>query len=575
MGETEASCAGAQAAREPASGQPACGQSASRDPAQGQLYSTRPPGGSRRQFLIGAAAAGIAGTGAVLGARYLAGSRGAASLPPAKRAAVAGTAILTAATTGPTSRDWTALRNRLSSHKLIRPGESGYTQAKELFEPRFDSLAPAGLAYCRDAADVATCLAFVQQFGLPVRVRSGGHSYAGWSSVTGGLVIDVSLINSFRTGTGTVTVGTGLDLLHFYDKLAANGLAVPGGSCPTVGIAGLTLGGGVGVLSRQLGLSCDNLRSVQMVTADGSVLECDSTRNSDLFWACQGGGGGNFGVATSFTFNTHSLSEIVLFFLTWPWSSAADVLDAWQSWVPTRPDALWSNMHLSAPFGGAPGISLGGTFVGSASTAASHVTDLIKKVGSEPNSYFLNPESYLNVMLVEAGCSTIPLNACHTGPGGQLVRVPSYAKSDFFTKKLDAAGISAVLDGIDGLQDIAGTSGGAGTIAFDACGGVMNKLSPTATAFVHRDSLFLAQYSTVWTWPGTASGVASQHDWLKSYYKSVHPHASGQAYQNYIDPDLTGWQQAYYGVNYERLTEVKATYDPHNLFKFPQSIQLG
>jgi FAD/FMN-containing dehydrogenase len=535
-----------------------------------------PPAASRRQFLIGAGAAGVAGAGAVWVSRYAGGTRLARSAVSGLRAGrgASGRPVwLLAATAGPTDADWTALRNDLSSHKLIRPGESGYTQAKELFEQRFDSLEPSGIAYCRTPADVTTCLSFVTTFKLPVRARSGGHSYAGWSSVTGGLIIDVSLMNSFSYGKGTVTVGTGLDLIHFYDKLAAKGLAVPGGSCPTVGIAGLTLGGGAGVLTRELGLTSDNLRSVRMVLADGSVQDCDSANNSDLYWACRGGGGGNFGVATSFTFNTHNLKELVLFFLVWPWSHAAKVVDAWQSWVPTRPDALWSNMHLSAPFGGAPGISVGGTYVGSASAATGHVNDLIKRVGSGPTTNFLRLETYLNVMLVEAGCSTIPLNACHTGSGGSLSRVPSYAKSDFFSKKLDAAGISAVVSGIERLAHIRGASGGAGTLAFDACGGAMNRVSPTATAFVHRDSLFLGQYSTVWNWPGSTSGVANQRDWLSSYYKSVHPHANGQAYQNYVDPDLSDWEHAYYGQNYDRLTQVKAKYDPANLFTFPQSIK--
>jgi FAD/FMN-containing dehydrogenase len=175
-------------------------------------------------------------------------------------------------------------------------------------------------------------------------------------------------------------------------------------------------------------------------------------------------------------------------------------------------------------------------------------------------------------MLVEAGCATIPLGACHTGAGGQLARVPAFAKSDFFTKPLNRRGIRALLSGIEKLGAIRGAQGSSGSIAFDALGGAVNRVHPTATAFVHRDALFLAQYYTSWQWPGTRSGVANQHSWLRSYYNSLHPHASGQAYQNYIDPELTDWQQAYYGANYPRLTQVKAKYDPGNLFSFPQSI---
>jgi FAD/FMN-containing dehydrogenase len=514
----------------------------------------------------------LAMTGAALGTAALVPHSGAGSgiARIAKRHPEAAWPAGTAAG-GPTPADWAALRSRLSSHDLVRPGQRTYKTAKELFDPRFDSLRPAGIAYCRTARDVAACLSFASTFKVPVRARSGGHSYAGWSSVTGGLVVDVTRMDSFAVPrSGTVRVGTGMGLIDFYQHLAARGLAVPGGSCPTVGIAGLALGGGVGVLSRLYGLTSDALESVQIVTANGSVLTCDSGHHSDLFWACRGGGGGNFGVTTSFTFRTHRLRKLILFFLSWPWSHAARVVDGWQSWAPHAPDALWSNMHLSAAPGGAPQIGVGGTYVGSVAGAAAQLKKLYAEVGSRPSSSFLQQEPYLNAMLVEAGCSELTVPQCLAGPGG--TRVPAYAKSDFFTAKLDAAGINALLKGIEQLRHVHGTAGGVGAIAFDAFGGAINRVKPAATAFVHRNSLFLAQYSTSWRSPGSTSGVANQHAWLRSFYASLHPHASGQAYQNYIDPDLTNWRQAYYGQNYARLAAVKAKYDPHGLFSFPQGI---
>jgi len=470
---------------------------------------------------------------------------------------------------GPSPSDWKALRRRLSTHALSLPGDASYHKARELFDPRFDRLMPAGIAYCGGHADVSACLSFATKFGLPVRARAGGHSYAGWSSVTGGLVIDVSRISHFAPGSGTVTVGTGIDLITLYGHLAALGLAVPGGSCPTVGLAGLALGGGVGVLSRQLGLTCDNIESLRIVTADGSVLTCDSTQHSDLFWACRGGGGGNFGVATSFTLRTHRLGSLVRFFLRWPWSKAAEVVGAWQSWAPAAPDALWSNMHLSAAFGGAPQVSVGGTYLGSVAGARRLLGHLYGKVGSAPSLAIVESQSFLDVMLIEAGClPTGSVRLCRT----QAKRVPFFAKSDFFTTRLSASGIAVLLAGIERLASIAGASGGAGSIAFDAFGGAINKVPAGATAFVHRDALFLAQYYTGWNFPGSPAGVARQHDWLRSFYADLHPHASGQAYQNYIDPDLTNWRQAYYGANYARLSAVKAKYDPAGLFRFPQAI---
>ena len=161
---------------------------------------------------------------------------------------------------------------------------------------------------------------------------------------------------------------------------------------------------------------------------------------------------------------------------------------------------------------------------------------------------------------------------CNTKPGGVLPRVPSFAKSDFFSERLSAAGIRVLLEGIERAGTIHdGPAGGAAAIAFDALGGAVNRVHPQATAFVHRDALWGTQYSTSWT-AGSSSGVDQAHAWLRSYYAQVHPHSNGQAYQNYIDPDLKNWRQAYYGANYARLARIKKRYDPTNFFNFPQSI---
>jgi hypothetical protein len=531
------------------------------------------PRSSRREFLIGAGTASVAAVGAGYLTRTLRGTK----LPepktvPSTRVAVARPPRVTPK---PTRADWAALRRYLSTGRLLRPRENGYGEARQLFEPRFDSLEPAAIAYCQTAADVAACLTFVRKFGLAVRVRSGGHSYAGWSTVAGGFVIDVSPMNYVSFTDAAVTVGAGVDLIHFYAALAAKGVAVPGGSCPTVGIAGLALGGGIGPLSRFYGTTSDNLTGTQLVTANGDELTCDDTSYGDLFWACRGGGGGNFGVTTSLTFRTHRLRRLCVFNLTWPWASAARVVTAWQSWAPSAPDNLWSTIRLFASFGGIPALTVTGTYVGRLHGAARHLDALYGRVGSGPATASVGQESYLNAMLLEADCSAIPLHACNIGPGGHLARVPSFAKSDFFTSPLTIGGIQALLSGIEQVRGITGAAGGRGSITLDACGGAMNASNPAATAFVHRDALFLAQYSTDWTSPGRRSGVMSQHGWLRSYYDALHRHASGQAYQNYVDPDLTDWQHAYYGANYPWLTLVKTRFDPANVFRFPQSIQPG
>lgn len=475
---------------------------------------------------------------------------------------------------GPTNADWEALRKKLSTRTLSRPGDRSYPLAHQLFDPRFDSLHPQGIAYCGKPADVSTCLAFVKKFKLRFRVRSGGHSYAGWSSLDGGLVIDVSKMNQFRVGNGTVTVGAGLDLIHLYQNLAAHGLAIPGGSCPTVGLAGLALGGGIGVLSRQFGLTCDAIESVQIVTADGSVLTCDGTQHTDLLWASKGGGGGNFGVTTSFTLRTQQLSGLVVFFLQWPFTAASRVIDAWQSWAPTGPHELWSNMHLSSGFRGGPGptISVGGTWLGTVNGANNKaINPLVNMIGVTPSFRSATRMNFLDAMLYEAGCFGKTVPQCNTMPSGQLPRVPSFAKSDFFSKRLPPAGIRAAINAIERAGGVSGPSGGGAAIAFDALGGAVNQVRPQDTAFVHRDALWDIQYSTSWN-AGATFGVGNAHAWLRGAYTDVHKYANGQAYQNYIDPDLKNWRQAYYAGNFARLLRIKHRYDPTNLFHFPQSI---
>jgi FAD/FMN-containing dehydrogenase len=370
-------------------------------------------------------------------------------------------------------------------------------------------------------------------------------------------------------------VGAGTRLIDFYSELAAKGRAIPGGSCPTVGIAGLVLGGGVGVTARAYGLTCDKLASLNIITANGQALTASPSSHSDLYWACRGGGGGNFGIATWFQFNTVPAPSPVLFFLSWPWSKAAKVIAAWQSWAPNAPDALWSNLHLAAaPGGRTPTIQVGGCYLGSITGAHNLIEQLYGKVGSNATGYHLNQYSYLNAMLFEAGCKN-GLTACHLPwyqSGGTLTRQPQFAKSAYFSKPLSSAGIATLLRGVTNLQSVRGAAGGVGGVAFDALGGQVNRVSPTATAFVHRNALFGAQYTTDWNNGAAAAGINNQHAWLRSFWSSMQPYANGQAYQNYIDPDLTNWSAAYYAQNYAQLQKVKKTYDPTRLFNFPQAI---
>jgi len=547
----------------------------------------RHPGGpNRRRFLLLAGGTVAVGTAGALTLAAEAGHRAPAAGVGGGEPAGRGTTPSQAHSSGPPrAADWAALASRLSTAELVRPGNARYGSARRLFDPKFDDRRPAGIAYCAKPDDVSACLDFARRFGVPIAARSGGHSYGGWSS-TRGLIIDVSKMSGVLIDRAdrTARVGSGTLLIDLYASLAEAGLAVPGGSCPTVGVAGLALGGGVGVVGRLYGLTCDNIRAVQIVTAEGTVRECSAAREPELFWACRGGGGGSFGVVTAFTFGTHPAPELVLFFLRWPWSEAAAVLSAWQSWAPFAPDQLWSNLHLAAEPGGVtPSITVGGTFAGDVGTAQALLDRLYAAAGSDPASVFIRAEPYLSAMLVEAGCADLSLSQCHLPSqhlAGILGRPPEYAKSDFFTVALPLRGISTLLAAVERMQRVAGAPGAAGGVALDAFGGAINRVDPAATAFVHRRALFLVQYSTTWTpQPGATAGsgtpaVARQRAWLRTCHAAMRPFASGEAYQNYADPDLADWQSAYYGANYPALQRVKAGVVPANLFRFPQSIGL-
>jgi FAD/FMN-containing dehydrogenase len=475
----------------------------------------------------------------------------------------------------PTNADWKQLAASLDG-TLARPGTKGYLSASHVFDPKFDSVHPQAIAMCRSVADVQRSIGFARDHETPIAARSGGHSYGGYS--TGhGLVVDVTPLSRVEVdaAAGTAVVGAGARLIDLYAATAAHGVAIPGGSCPTVGIAGLALGGGQGVIGRKFGLTCDSLIAAQVVTADGSLLRCDDRHNADLYWACRGGGGGNFGIVTSFTFRTYPLNELTLFTLDWPWSAADDVLGAWQSWGPNAPDEAWSDCHLVWRSTSGPVISVNGAFVGTAAELAPLLAQLTTAVGAQPSGTFVRTMPFLEAMMVEAGCAGKSVAQCHLptqNAAGTLARESSLARSDLYDVPLSNSAISVMVDAVAARSAdpiLADSNGG---ILIDAMGGAIDRVSPTATAFVHRSSLFLAQYFV--TLPPTASHavVSRNQKWLDGLWEALRPDVSGFAYQNYIDPALRDWQRAYYGRNLGRLTKVKQTYDPQDLFHFAQSI---
>ncbi|MGF7238219.1 MAG: FAD-binding oxidoreductase [Frankia sp.] len=529
----------------------------------------RPGAVDRRLFLRGAAAAGLAASAAACSSSASASGR---PRPTGSSAAPAATATRASASPSATPADWSELGRQLGG-RLVRPGDAAYPQALQLFDPRFDAIRPAGIAYAGSAADVAAGLRFSASTGVPLAVRSGGHSYAGYSSGPG-LVLDVTRLATVtpRAG-GTATVGAGARLVDVYSTLAAAGVSIPAGSCPTVGIAGLALGGGQGVVGRKYGLTSDRMIGAEVVLASGETVRVDENHDADLFWALRGGGGGNFGVVTSFTFATHPTRSLALFSYRWDWSHASEVLGAWLGWAPFAPDELWSNCVLSAAGGTTPRISVSGVYVGSSDAAAPVVRRLLGGVGAAPVSSFLADRGYLPAMLIEAGCAGMTVPACHLptqNPAGTLSRVAQLAASDYVNAPLSTAGRAAVTAGIERRSATPGAGGGA--IAFDSYGGAINRVSPSSTAFVHRGALACIQYTAGYSTSASATSKKTNAAWLADFHTSMRPYVDGYAYQNYIDANLPDWQHAYYGANADRLKRVKREYDPRGLFHFAQAI---
>ena len=268
-----------------------------------------------------------------------------------RSAAVAGVAALPAWVRTPIAATFDGpvrKLGRLLDGDVIAAGSARYGSARLLWDTRFDRLKPRAIAYCANSADVERIVRWARSERIHVVPRSGGHSYAGYSSGNGVVVADVSRLDNVKVSGARATVGAGAKLIGVYSALSKHGVTVPGGSCPSVGIAGLALGGGIGYSSRRFGTTADNVTRLQIVTADGELRVGDASHNADLFWACRGGGGGNFGIATEFTFATHPVSTVSTYSIEWPWAQAAPALAAWQQFAPHAPDTLFSVLDLIA-----------------------------------------------------------------------------------------------------------------------------------------------------------------------------------------------------------------------------------
>jgi len=511
------------------------------------------------------------------GALVLASPPLAALVAACTRATSASTTTTPPTTSPPTSTvsvsaklPWDELAASLDG-RLIRPGTPGYPIARLGYDPRFDDVRPRAVVMATTSRDVARTVLFARDHDLAFAARCGGHSYGGYS-LSDGIVIDVSEMATLRTGAGTATIGAGARVIDVAAGVAATGAVIPVGTCATVGISGLTLGGGQGVVGRRFGLTCDSLRSATVVLADGRIVTCDAANESDLFWALRGAGGGNFGVVTSFTFSSHALAGITAFSLSWPWSDAEDVVAAWQTWGPGAPAALWSSCRTRWIPGAGPTVSVSGAWSSSPSALASHLDELAAASRHAPSRSTVTM-SPLDAAKYFGGCSSYSIDECRlTEQGGRLAREGSLAKSDFFDRAIGAAVVRAALDLIDSRGSAAALAPQTAGVLFDAWGGRIAAVAPDATAFPHREAAFLAQEFVTFHGPITDATLAANDRWLTTLWRALRPAASGFAYVNYIDPELRGWLHAYYGDNLTRLVDAKRRYDPDDVFRFAQSI---
>jgi FAD/FMN-containing dehydrogenase len=508
----------------------------------------------RRRFVALAAVGGAAAVGLPLAGLRRAGPA------DARTAAVTGGAHTTAPaggahTTAAAGVDYPALKRALTG-RLLRPGDTGYDAAAQPFNAALGTRKPAAIARVATAADVSATIRRVRGRGVPLAARSGGHSYAGFSTPDHGVVVDLAALRNVTVrADGTAVVGAGARLIDVYATLAAHGRALPGGSCATVGIGGSTLGGGIGVVARAYGLTCDHLRAATVVTADGEIRAVDGNRDADLFWALRGGGGGNGGIVTDFTFTTVPAPTVTIFSLHFPAARSARVLQAWSAWVDAAPHHLSALCAVTAA--ATPTNRVTGTWTGPPAALAAQLADLIAAVGADPTSRVTHTYDYLSAMKYFAGCLNETVAACHpaSSPGGTLSREAFRAASRMLKNRLSQATADRIVDLLHRQRGM--------VLLFDSLGGQVGTVSPTETAFAHR-----AAQASVQVYSGNAGAGAA----VVAVQQALAPLVGSGAYVNYLNPAQQDWATAYYGANLPRLRRVIRHYDPDSVFTFAQSV---
>jgi FAD/FMN-containing dehydrogenase len=436
--------------------------------------------------------------------------------------------------------------------RAVSRDDADYEEVRSIWNAMIDTR-PSLIARCSGPADVARCVTFAREHGVLISVRGGGHNIAGSSLAEDGLTIDLSTLRDVevRPDGGTVRVAPGATLGDLDAATAPHGLAVPTGINSTTGVAGLTLGGGFGWLSRRLGLTVDSLLSADVVTADGRLVTCDAERMPDLFWALRGGGG-NFGVVTSFTFRAHEVGpELLCGLVVQPFDDAAEVVRFYREFSGSEPDGLstWMVLRHAPPLPFLPEEIHGEmvvvfAFVHSGDPAeGERLVKPLREWGSPAGEH-------VGVMPFAAFQQAFdPLLT----PGAR-----NYWKSHNFSELTDA--------GLDLVLEYAGRLPSAESEIFLAhVGGASNRVAADATAYPHRDTEYVMNVHTRWQ---DAERDAACVGWAREFWDATAAEAEAGVYVNFVSEAKDEAQvRASYGGNYERLAAIKRTYDPENLFR--------
>lgn len=442
--------------------------------------------------------------------------------------------------------------------QVLAPGGSGYEEARRVWNARFDRR-PGAIVRCMDAADVKKAVDVARERHLLVAVRSGGHDYAGNSMCEDGVVIDLSAMNAVTVDAHarTVRVGPGARWADVDHAAQAQGLVTVGGTVSTVGVAGFTLGGGLGHLSRKYGLALDNLLSADVVTAAGEVLRASDRENSDLFWGLRGGGG-NFGIVTSLELRLHELTNDVLAGqIIHPFEAAADVLRFYRSFMNGAPDDVqcYAFFLRIPPIPAFPDdvhgkvvIDLVVAHAGESAAEAEQALAPLRGFGA-PILDTVAPVPYATLQ-----------QAFDAGMGGGS---RWYSKAHYLRDLTDEA-----IDTI--LSHVAALPGEFTTAYLGGEGGAIARVDRDATAFPHRDAPFSLHIFPGWSDAADDDGMI---DWARKFHAAMNRYATGGVYVNLLGGDEPEGPRSAYGANYKRLSELKGKYDPGNLFRMNHNVE--